>query len=66
MTYQQSCRLADVLLGRLAVVPTLVPLAIVVRDLVFIASFDRCSGGDGGGGCEEEDFGELHDCLWSV
>jgi len=52
--------LADVLLRRLAVVPTLVPLAVVVGDLVFIAGFDWCSGGDGGGGCEEEDLGELH------
>ena len=60
--------MADVLLRRLTVLPTFVPLAVVVRDLVFIAGFDdtgRCSGGDGGGGCEEEEFGELHGCLWS-
>lgn len=64
-TYQQSCRLTDVLFRRLAVVPTLVPLAIVVGDLVFIAGFDWCSGGNGGGRGEEEDFGELHGCLWN-
>ena len=57
--------MADVLLRRLAVVPTFVSLAVVVTDLVFIAGFDWCSGGHSGGGSEEEDFGELHDCLWS-
>ena len=62
-TYQQSRRLADVLLGRLAVLPALVPLAVVVGDLVLIAGFDWCGGGHGGGGCEEEELGELHGCL---
>ena len=66
-TYQQSCRLADVLLGRLGVLPTLLPLAVVLGDFVFIAGFEDagwCGGGDGGGGCEEEELGELHGWSW--
>jgi hypothetical protein len=67
-TYQQSCGLANVLLRRLGVLPTFLPLAVVLGDLVFIAGFEDaswCGGGDSSGGGEEEDLGELHGCLWS-
>lgn len=67
-TYQQSYSRASVLLGRLAALPTLLPLAVLLGDLVLTSAgfeaFDRRSSGHGGGGCEEEDFGELHVCLW--
>lgn len=65
---QQSCGLANVLLRRLGVLPTFLPLAVVLGDLVFIAGFEDaswCGGGDSSGGGEEEDLGELHGCLWS-